>query len=119
MELRLEDAQLELLADLVAERLAKAVRPGLVDADAIAALLSVERDWVYEHAADLGVVKLGAGPKARLRFDADVVLERLNSCSAGRRSSAPDARDSRPSKRRQATRKGTDPPLLPIREPLR
>ena len=26
-------------------------------------------DYVYEHAADLGAMRLGDGPKARLRFE--------------------------------------------------
>jgi hypothetical protein len=29
----------------------------------------VHRDWVYAHARVLGAVRLGDGPKARLRFD--------------------------------------------------
>ncbi len=42
--------------------------PRFVDAATVARLLGVERDWVYEHAAKLGAVRLG-GPRGRLRFD--------------------------------------------------
>jgi excisionase family DNA binding protein len=35
----------------------------------LAEYLSVERSYVYEHASELGAIRLGTGPKARLRFD--------------------------------------------------
>jgi hypothetical protein len=41
----------------------------LVDAAAVAAALGVSRDYVYDHADDLGGVRLGDGPRPRLRFD--------------------------------------------------
>jgi hypothetical protein len=41
-----------------------------VDAATLAAELGVERTWVYEHAHELHPIRLGTGPKARLRFDA-------------------------------------------------
>ena len=44
--------------------------PDLVDAATLARLLNVDRDWVYANARRLGAVRLGDGPKARLRFDA-------------------------------------------------
>jgi hypothetical protein len=47
--------------------------PQLVDAAAVAAMLGVTRGWVYEHAAELGAVRLGSGARPRLRFDPDVV----------------------------------------------
>jgi hypothetical protein len=78
----LSDRQLEQLADLVAERLGGlGVAPGasdpervpsagaLVDAVELAARLNVSRAFVYEHAHELGVVRLGDGTRARLRFD--------------------------------------------------
>ncbi|HWH92906.1 MAG TPA: hypothetical protein VNT03_03515 [Baekduia sp.] len=43
--------------------------PHLVDAAAVAAMLGVTRGWVYEHATELGAVRLGAGTRPRLRFD--------------------------------------------------
>ncbi len=65
----------ELLAGRVAERLAPLIscpapgRPeGLVDAHEIARRMGRSRWWVYEHAGELGAVRLGHGPRARLGF---------------------------------------------------
>jgi hypothetical protein len=41
----------------------------LVDAATIAERFGVERRFVYDHQRELGAVRLGHGPKARLRFD--------------------------------------------------
>ena len=43
----------------------------------VALKYGVSRTWVYAHAKDLGAVRLGAGPKARLRFHAERVEEAL------------------------------------------
>jgi hypothetical protein len=65
--------------DAIAERAAHRVvqlleRPGpgayqLLDPKNLAMALNVSLDYVYAHAADLGAMRLGDGPKARLRFD--------------------------------------------------
>jgi hypothetical protein len=65
--------------DAIAERAARRVvqlleqpSPGayqLLDPKELAAALNVSLDYVYAHAADLGAMRLGDGPKARLRFD--------------------------------------------------
>lgn len=52
--------------------------PRWVDATTIARELGVERDWVYEHANQLGAVRLG-GPRGRLRFDRTMLAECLSS----------------------------------------
>lgn len=44
-------------------------RSPLIDASALAVELGVSRAFVYEHAAELLAIRLGAGPRARLRFD--------------------------------------------------
>jgi len=68
-----DDAALERLADLLADR--PAARLGglmpeqsepLVDAAEIARLHGKTRWWVYEHAGELGAVRLGSGPRPRL-----------------------------------------------------
>lgn len=59
-------------------------RARLVDAVTLADLLGVERAWVYDHAAELGALTLGTGPKPRLRFDPDAVLERIGCWSSSR-----------------------------------
>lgn len=47
-------------------------RRELVDAAELARRLGIERSWVYSHAIELGAVKLGEGPKPRLRFDPEI-----------------------------------------------
>jgi hypothetical protein len=83
-ELVLSAEAIEQLAQRVAELVADRVAAGppLVDAEALARFLNVERSWVYEHAAELGGVRLGDGPRARLRFDVGDAKRRLT-CSVG------------------------------------
>lgn len=52
-------------------------RAPLIDASALAVELGVSRAFVYEHAAELGAMRLGSGPKARLRFDPVAAREAL------------------------------------------
>jgi hypothetical protein len=60
----------------------------LLKADELAAVLGVDRSYVYEHADELGAWRLGSGSRARLRFDLADVRRRLTSCAlrAGGRS---------------------------------
>lgn len=51
--------------------------PRYVDAATLARELGVERDWVYANARRLGAIRLGEGPRGRLRFDRELVAERL------------------------------------------
>jgi len=67
----LDDDDVEAIARRVAELLQPPVTGVLVDARRLAAMLGVERDWIYTNAERLGGVRLGPGPKARLRFDVD------------------------------------------------
>jgi hypothetical protein len=75
------DAVAEHLAELARSAPAPAV--GLIDARELAELLGVARDWVYANADRLGGVRLGDGPRARLRFDADRAREALAARSGG------------------------------------
>jgi hypothetical protein len=61
---------------------------GMLTAAQVAARFNVDRSWVYAHAEELGVVRLGTGPRPRLRFDAAIVSQRLVA-TRGRTSSAP------------------------------
>jgi hypothetical protein len=54
----------------------------LVDAAALAQMLGVTRGWVYEHATELGAIRLGAGARPRLRFDPLRVEEALEGAFA-------------------------------------
>ena len=88
----------------------------LVDAAAVAEYLSVARSWVYEHASELGARRLGAGPRARLRFSLAEVDERLTSCTTGRKSQHAAEPIAKPIRHRQRPpRLGTGVALLPIR----
>jgi hypothetical protein len=75
------DAVAEHLAELATSTSAPTV--GLIDARELAELLGVARDWVYANADRLGGVRLGDGPRARLRFDADRAREALAARSGG------------------------------------
>jgi len=55
-----------------------------IEAKEVARQLGVSREWVYEHAEELGGSRIGSGPRPRLRFPAQV----LNS-PAGKLASAP------------------------------
>ncbi|MCL2420215.1 MAG: hypothetical protein FWD04_13065 [Conexibacteraceae bacterium] len=70
-------------------------RSRLVDAQTVAAALDVHRVWVYAHARELGVMRLGTGPKARLRFDLGVVRERLAVLAEDDPPAAPEPRHCR------------------------
>ena len=85
--------------------------PGLVDAAELARRLGVTRAWVYEHATELGAIRLGSGPSARLRFDPDEAMAamkpaepQLQAPTSKRRSSRPRWTPERPV------------PLLPVYE---
>lgn len=100
------EAEIEAVALRVAELLrAQRTTDELVDASEIARRFGVSRDFVYEHAEELGAVRLGRGPKARMRFIPAEVEGRLRS-RAEKPSTAPH-------RRRQAVRPKS---LLPIRD---
>jgi hypothetical protein len=71
----LTDGDVAAIAEATAERIAEIVSvPGtfaLVDARRLARDLGVSIDYVYSHATELGAMRLGSGPKARIRFDLD------------------------------------------------
>jgi hypothetical protein len=90
----------------------------LVTAAGVAKRYAVSRDYVYAHAAELGAIRLGTGPRARLRFDLETVAAALSACSASRQSDAPAKPPAEPIRRRRRPAPlGTDVELLPIRRP--
>jgi hypothetical protein len=84
------------LADAIAERVAELLsgdaptKPHLASAAEVARELGVGRQWVYEHAEQLGAHRLGDGPRARLRFDLETVRA-ASVCSASKQSHARNA----------------------------
>lgn len=88
----------------------------LLSAAELAVFLGVTRSWVYENASLLAAIPLGSGPRARLRFEREKALERLNACSPGRESSSEEV-PAQPAirARRRRDRADTNVVLLPIR----
>jgi hypothetical protein len=102
----LEVTSIEAIAREVAQLLGRREEPaagGLLTAREVAARFNVDRTWVYAHADELGVVRLGQGPRPRLRFDPAVVAQRLV---------APPGRPVAPI---ASTQGRAGAPLLPIR----
>ena len=74
--LNLRAGDIEAIAEATAARLSELVSSsamtfGLVDARQLAHELGVSLDFVYSHAGELGAMRLGSGPRARIRFDLD------------------------------------------------
>src|SRR4051812_11744587 len=88
---RLHPEDLARLADLVAERVAArllaestdAHAPELLTAREVAERFGVSAEWVRENADRLGVIRLGDGPRPRLRFDGEQVHAALTVRDAG------------------------------------
>jgi hypothetical protein len=72
-----------MIVEAIAQRVAELLRaelglsPRLLTPSEVAERFAVSRTWVYEHATELRAIRLGDGPKARLRFDANTVAEVL------------------------------------------
>lgn len=66
------EATVEEIAQRVAELLSDRAREPfrLLDTPAVARMLAVSEEWVRAHAAELGAIRVGDGPKGALRFDA-------------------------------------------------
>ena len=116
-----DDATLDRLADLLAERLAvrlsglaPARAESLVDAAEVARLHGKTRSWVYEHAGELGAVRLGSGPRPRLAFSPARVAEQLK--TVDKLATTPLPEPAPPRRRRQrASRTAMGAPLLHVR----
>lgn len=66
------------VADLLTQRDQRPTDSGaMLTVNQLAIRLNVTRAWIYEHAAELGGIRLGNGPKARLRFDPDTAIQAL------------------------------------------
>ncbi len=107
---------IEQIAHRVAQMLREDTPPPpsrLVDAEQLARHYRLSRTWVYEHADSLGAIRLGTGPRARLRFDLAEVARTLEAGAGETVRSNPAPRASaRPTRRPRAGRES----LLPIRD---
>jgi biotin operon repressor len=115
MSRQLDPVDVEAIARRVVEMLGERGAPSqLVSAAELSRRLGLSRSTVYEKAEELGVIRIGNGPRARLRFDPDLVARSLG---AGR--AAVEASGTPPPRavvrRRRATRRPLKPGLLPIR----
>jgi hypothetical protein len=117
-----DDAALDRLADLLAHRLA--VRLGglmpeqsesLVDAAEIARLHCKTRWWVYQHAGELGAVRLGSGPRPRLGFSPARVAAALRKISDPEPLTLPQRAKPRRERRRRTDRTPSGAQLLRVR----
>jgi len=116
-----DDDALDRLADLIADRLARRLgglapaRPEpLVDAGEIARLHGKTRSWVYEHAGELGAVRLGSGSRPRLGFSPARVAEQLETVDKPETTPLPEPAPPR-RRRQRASRTATGAPLLHVR----
>lgn len=83
---RLDPEAIELLALRISELLAEnlGVRPStsragrMLSAAEVSEWWGLRRGWVYQHADELGAVRVGDGERPRLRFDPERVAERLD-----------------------------------------
>ncbi|HEY1277446.1 MAG TPA: hypothetical protein VGF25_21240 [Thermoleophilaceae bacterium] len=62
----------------------------------VAARYRVSRSWVYAHQRQLGAMRLGDGPRARLRFDPKVVADAVTAFDRSQRSAEAPKPDRRP-----------------------
>jgi hypothetical protein len=106
------------IAELVAERVVVelGIRPQahgeLIDARGVARILGCRRSWVYEHKAELPLVRLGNGHRPRLRFDRATV-----EAMAGIARGDEEAAESRPQWRRRHRARAVPVRLLEIKRP--
>lgn len=106
--IRLDPISVEAIACRVAELLRDEPRDAeLIDAIEVARRFGVSREFVYEHADDLGAVRLGDGPKARLRFAPELVRERLGAEKPKPRYAVSQRRSRRPGRDLLRVREGT------------
>lgn len=114
--LRLNAETVETLADRVAELVVGHLRNDettehMVSAAEIARRFGVSRDYVYDHAGELGAVRLGDGRRAPLRFDPKAVADRMAEPLS------PSLAEERETERTPCRRKAVSRvPLLPIGE---
>jgi hypothetical protein len=113
------DASDPAFVDAVARRVVELLReegeippegPRLLTVAQVAEEFGVSTDWLYANAGPLGAIRLGSGPRARLRFDRGTIAVRIAKLA----SQARGPRSARGGKHRPGTRGREDGDLLPI-----
>jgi len=79
----------------------------LINVAELARRTGLSRTWIYEHSRELGAIRLGGGPRARLRFNPDTVKRLLER-------EPPQPKAAPPTRRRRPIRPMTSIELLPI-----
>jgi hypothetical protein len=105
--------------DAVARRVVELLReeavvsregPRLLTVAAVSQEFGVSTDWVYANAGRLGAIRLGSGPRARLRFDRATIADRIAKVGSRAARDRSSPRGMRP----RGAREGADGDLLPI-----
>lgn len=68
-----------------------------LDAQEVAQRLGVSREWVYEHADELGALRIGSGPRPRLRFPPQILDPRSRTTISAEAGGEPRNRRPKPS----------------------
>jgi hypothetical protein len=113
VEAERDSGDAELIARELVDALRNGQRPatrGLLTSEEAARLLRVDVEWVRDHRVALGAVKLGDGPKARLRFPRESIDAYLAARKVGP-AAAPEAPTGKP--RASRRRDGNAPSLSP------
>jgi hypothetical protein len=97
------------IADCVVQRLQRAQQNqeqgltrqelGMLTVAKLAKHLDLNPAWVYEHADELGAIRIGDGPKARIRFDLHTAKAALAQHQANRTPPPADVAPRRPRQR--------------------
>jgi hypothetical protein len=116
---RLDPADVEAIAlrtaEILAERgLVAPAAPRLFSAAEAAARIGMSRDFVYEHADELGAIRLGEGSRPRLAFDPRRLDEWVSARSGGGRSDDREPAPGPARRRRAQPDAGSAVDLLPI-----
>jgi hypothetical protein len=112
MPVRLDADDIEAIADRVAAKLRRPVTIGLIEAEELAELLGVSRDWVYANKRRLGAIAIGEGERPRLRFD----VERVRAVIAGGEAGGQPRPEAPARRRTRRARESTpEPAVKPIR----
>jgi len=95
------------LSDVIVERVVEAIRAeriipqaytatAWIDAQEVAQRLRMSREWVYEHAEELGASRIGSGPRPRLRFPPQLLDSQTGRQPSPEAASQPAKRRSKP-----------------------